>query len=209
MAGTRALDAGCGSGHYTAWLAERGADAVGVDASAEMLAEARERHGDRADFQRADLRGPLPFADDGFDLVLCQLTLDHVAEWGPTVREFARVLVDGGTLVLSCDHPFTTYFVIEHEPREIGNANADAADYYAVERFTKDWRDVEMPVYRRPLAGITTPLFEAGFLLDALREPLPRVADENLAYFAERTPRFLALRARNGIGAGAGAGAEG
>jgi SAM-dependent methyltransferase len=167
-----------------------------------MLAEARERHGDCADFRRADLREPLPVPDDDFDLVLCQLVLDHVAEWEPTVAEFARVLVDGGTLVLSCDHPFTTYFVIEHEPAEVGNANADAADYYAVERFTKDWRDVEMPVYRRPLAAVTRPLFEAGFLLDALREPLPRVADENLAYFAERTPRFLALRARNGTGSG-------
>lgn len=33
------------------------------------------------------------------------------------MEEFARVL-DGGRLVATTDHPFSTYFVIEHEPPE-------------------------------------------------------------------------------------------
>lgn len=193
-------DAACGSGHYAAWMAERGAAVVGFDASPGMLREGRERHGDRVGLLRADLRGPLPFPEGTFDLVVCQLALEHLPDWRPTVREFARVLRDGGRLVLSCDHPFTTYFVVEHEPPSVGNADAESADYYAVERFDRVWGPgedrVRVPVYRRPLAEVTAPLFEAGFLLEGLEEPRPETGTGPLDYFEEETPRFLVVRAR-------------
>lgn len=198
--GLDVLDAACGSGHYAAWMAGRGAEVVGFDASGAMVRTARERHDDAVPFLRADLRGPLPFRDDAFDLVVCQLALEHVRDWRPTAQEFARVLRAGGRMVLSCDHPFTTYHVIEHEPPEVGNADAESSDYYAVERFDRIWgpdeERVEVPVYRRPLSEVTAPLFEAGFALERLEEPTPEVETDHLDYFAERTPRFLVVRAR-------------
>jgi len=42
LAGARVLDFACGAGLTTAWLAERGADVVGLDLSPEALARARE-----------------------------------------------------------------------------------------------------------------------------------------------------------------------
>jgi 2-polyprenyl-3-methyl-5-hydroxy-6-metoxy-1,4-benzoquinol methylase len=39
--GERVLDLGCGTGHLTARIAETGADVVGIDASAEMVEQAR------------------------------------------------------------------------------------------------------------------------------------------------------------------------
>lgn len=198
--GLRVLDAATGSGHYAAALAERDADVVGVDASAEMVAEARERHGAVAAFERADLRERLPFDDGAFDLVVCQLTLEHVEDWDPVMAAFARVLADGGELVVSTDHPFSTYFVIEHEPPDVGSAQAQSADYYAVERYDRDWGTDEeplmVPFYRRPLREVLRPLFDAGFVLADLREPAPGTDDELLGYFDDETPRFLGLRAR-------------
>jgi trans-aconitate methyltransferase len=41
--GERVLDVGCGTGELTKAIADRGARAVGIDASAEMIAEARRR----------------------------------------------------------------------------------------------------------------------------------------------------------------------
>lgn len=40
------LDLGCGTGHLTAEIAETGSDVVGIDASAEMVAAARDAHPD-------------------------------------------------------------------------------------------------------------------------------------------------------------------
>ncbi len=196
--GLDVLDAGTGPGYYAASLADRGANVIGVDASEVMIAEARKRHGDRADFLRADLRGTLPFADGRFDLVVCQLTLEHVRDWDPVMAEFARVLGESGRLVASTDHPFSTYFVIEHEPPEIGSATVQSADYYAVERYERNWGEddpLRVPFYRRPLRGMLGPLFDAGFVLEDLLEPPPGTDDELLGYFDDELPRFLGLRA--------------
>jgi ubiquinone/menaquinone biosynthesis C-methylase UbiE len=201
VSGKRVLDAGCGSGYYSAWLAERGAEVVGVDASEEMIAEATDRHGDAATFRVADLREPLDAFEDGsFDLVVSQLALEHVEDWETPMAEFARLLAPGGRLVVSCDHPFTTYFVIEHEEPEVGSADATAADYYETERYNRVWGEgedrIEIPCYRRPLRGVLEPVFETGLVLEDLREPKPPETDGPLSYFESHTPRFLVLRAR-------------
>jgi 2-polyprenyl-3-methyl-5-hydroxy-6-metoxy-1,4-benzoquinol methylase len=203
--GKRVLDAACGPGYYSAWLAERGGEVVGVDASEAMIAEANRRYGDAATFRQGDLCEPLTGLEPGsFDLVVCQLALEHVEDWEPVMANFARLLDERGQLVVSTAHPFTTYFVIEHEPPDVGNAVAETADYYAVEQYDVVWGEgeeaLEVPFFRRSLQGLVDPLFDVGFALEALREPTPEVDDENLAYFAERTPRFLAFRARKSSG---------
>jgi SAM-dependent methyltransferase len=43
-AGERILDIGCGTGHLTAEIAAAGCEVVGIDASAEMIEEARAKH---------------------------------------------------------------------------------------------------------------------------------------------------------------------
>jgi ubiquinone/menaquinone biosynthesis C-methylase UbiE len=198
--GLRVLDAGVGSGHFAATLADRGATVVGVDASPRMLRAARARHGDAIALCRANVRAPLPFAADRFDLVVCQLTLEHVRDWDALLGEFARVLVDDGRLVASTDHPFSTYVVIEHEPPAVGAAAAETADYYGVERYVRDWSDDtddrRVPFYRRPLREVVRPLFDAGFVLEDLLEPAPDADEGPLAYFDDELPRFIGLRAR-------------
>ncbi|MEE6307994.1 class I SAM-dependent methyltransferase [Plantactinospora veratri] len=97
-----ALDAGCGTGRHTGYLAGKGHRVLGVDSSAEMLARARERVPEAA-FQLADLRR-LPLPDDHVDLVVCALALTHLPDLGPVFAEFARVLRAGGHLVISDAH---------------------------------------------------------------------------------------------------------
>jgi ubiquinone/menaquinone biosynthesis C-methylase UbiE len=54
------LEVGCGTGHWLAWLAERGADRLaGIDASADMLAKAAAKVDD-AHLRHVARRGPCP-----------------------------------------------------------------------------------------------------------------------------------------------------
>ncbi|PSQ47526.1 class I SAM-dependent methyltransferase, partial [Halobacteriales archaeon SW_7_65_23] len=100
VAGEQVLDAGCGTGVYTEWLLEQGADVVGMDASEAMLDHARDAIGDRATFHQADLEKPLDFAEtDAFDGVVSALALGYVADLRDPFGEFARVLEPGGFLV--------------------------------------------------------------------------------------------------------------
>ena len=99
----RALDAACGSGRHAAYLAARGHEVYGVDASPDMLKLARRRV-PSADLREGDL-AHLPFSDASFDLVVCSLALTHCAVLGPPVQELARVLQPGGHAILSDQHP--------------------------------------------------------------------------------------------------------
>lgn len=196
--GERVLDAGCGTGVYTEWLLERGADVVGVDVSEEMLSHARDRVGDDATFRQHDLAEPLDFAsDDAFAGIVSPLALGYVRDWRATFAEFARVLEPGGFLVFS-----------EKNPADAFEAES-GMDYYAVEEQIKEW-SVDVPCYRRPFEEIVNPLLETGFALERVLEPQPTEAFREAwpeRYEKESThPVFICVKARLGTGAG-GAGA--
>jgi malonyl-CoA O-methyltransferase len=99
LAPCRAVDVGCGTGRWTARLA-----AIGIDASPAMLAVAARKPGLRGRLAVGDAAA-LPVASGWADLVLCALTFGHIHDQAGAMREFARVLRPGGTLLLSDFHP--------------------------------------------------------------------------------------------------------
>ncbi|MFC4065290.1 class I SAM-dependent methyltransferase [Actinoplanes subglobosus] len=96
------VDAACGTGRHSEWLAGRGHRVIGVDGSPEMLARARVRV-PSAEFREGRLEA-LPVPDGHADAVVCALALTHVADLKPVFAEFARVLRPGGHLVVSDVH---------------------------------------------------------------------------------------------------------
>ena len=94
LGGRRVLDLGCGKGRFAAHLARAGAEVIGVDLSAAMLAEARGIACARASSRR------LPFADESFDAVVAIEVLEHVGPIAATLAEARRVLRAGGTLAI-------------------------------------------------------------------------------------------------------------
>jgi ubiquinone/menaquinone biosynthesis C-methylase UbiE len=99
----RALDAACGTGRVSARLAAARHDVLGVDATPEMLALAREKV-PGAEFVQGRLE-ELPVEDAAFDLVVCCLALDHCADVGPAIAELGRAARRGGRVVISDIHP--------------------------------------------------------------------------------------------------------
>ncbi|WP_242902840.1 class I SAM-dependent methyltransferase [Actinomadura terrae] len=99
-----ALDAACGTGRYARELAGRGHRVIGVDSSPDMLDRARASVPE-AEFRLGGLhRLPVDEVDE-VDVIVCALALTHVADLGPVMAEFARVLRPGGHLVISDVHP--------------------------------------------------------------------------------------------------------
>ena len=98
------LDAACGTGRHSVYLAERGHQVIGVDHSPEMLAKARKKL-TRGDFREGGLTA-LPLDTGSVDAVVCALALVHLPDIGGAIEEFARVIRPGGRVIISDVHPF-------------------------------------------------------------------------------------------------------
>lgn len=187
VAGLRVLDAGCGSGLYAERLVERGADVVGLDASAALLALAAERLGPQAELHHQDLAEPLTWARDAsVDRVMMALVLHYLDDPLPALRELHRVLVDDGHLVISTHHPALDW-------QRLGGS------YFTDEMYQEQWSSGwTMRYRRRPLQSMTDEFAEAGFLIDRIAEHRPvaemaRVDPRNYDKLST-TPAFIAFR---------------
>lgn len=190
--GKSILDAACGPGKYAEILLARGATVTGFDISPRMIELAKERNRGNGTFFVHDLGQPLDMLDDtSFDVVLCALAMHYVEDWGPTIREFHRVLKPEGLLVLSIDHPFFEYNFFR------------SSQYFDTEAVQCTWKGFGQPVevhsYRRPLHACIAPLTENGFYIDRLVEPKPTPEFEqyDARHYKELNafPSFMCIRA--------------
>ena len=101
--GTRALDLCCGTGDLTFALAQRGADATGLDFSPQMLEVAGERNLkseiSNLKFMEGDAQ-KTPFAENTFDIVTVGYGLRNLTSWESGVDEMFRVGKPGARLIV-------------------------------------------------------------------------------------------------------------
>ncbi len=86
------LEVGCGTGHFSRWLASRGFQTIGLDLSTAMLQQARRHPG--VAYIRGDAHA-LPFANRAFDLVLMVTTLEFLPKPRMAIGEAMRVARQG------------------------------------------------------------------------------------------------------------------
>jgi ubiquinone/menaquinone biosynthesis C-methylase UbiE len=117
LANQTLLDAGCGTGAYTAAFISRVKCVVAIDLNPKMLAVARSRFNDSKSptpvrFCRAAIN-TLPLADAAVDAIMLNQVLHHLgdnaqtgwARWRQVFSECARILKPGGVLIVnSCSH---------------------------------------------------------------------------------------------------------
>jgi trans-aconitate methyltransferase len=92
----RILDVGCGTGHLTAKIAATGAHVVGIDASSNMVQQARENYSS-LQFEVMDAREIL--FDEPFDAVFSNATLHWIKEPSRVAAGIAKALRPSGRFV--------------------------------------------------------------------------------------------------------------
>jgi SAM-dependent methyltransferase len=201
LAGARVLDLGCGFGAFARWAREMGAASVlGVDRSKNMLARARAQTQDPGvTYSLTDI-AHLALSDPAFDLVYSSLTLHYIVDFGALCGAIRGLLVPGGHLVFSVEHPLFT------APRQPGwRTEPDGAKVWPINDYLLEgqrvtaWITPGVVKYHRTVASYVNSLLAHGFQLVHLEEWGPTQAQ--IAAHPEwadevHRPPFLLVSAR-------------
>lgn len=176
------LDAACGNGNYSAYLAQQGARVVAFDYSPRMVALAKKRRArwlDRIEFCVADatdeaqllaLRRERPYTKAVSNMAVMDIT-DIV----PLFRCIGQLLAEGGIFVFATQHPcfvtLTDRYLTPHSYLDIAIEGQPNKQCY----------------YHRSLQDLFGVCFRSGFVIDGCFEETFR---------PKETPDVLIIRAR-------------
>jgi ubiquinone/menaquinone biosynthesis C-methylase UbiE len=186
--GLYGLDVGCGEGHNTRLLSERGALMTGIDISEIFVRHANEAEAAQPlgiDYRLASAVD-LPFEAASFDFVTAFMSLMDIPETERVLAEVYRVLEPGGFFQFSITHPC---FDTPHR-RNLRDGSGytyaiEVGDYFeGREGEVREWlfsaappdakeelEPFRIPVFMRTLSSWLNVLVEAGFLLERFGEP--------------------------------------
>lgn len=175
--GARVLEVGCGTGWLSIGMAQMGCDAVGVDISPAAIrlanslkAASNPAHAGQVRFLAYDGK-TLPLPDGSVDRIVCYDAFHHVRDQGATLKEFARVLCNGGRAAFLEPGP-------NHSRTPM--SQAEMSRHKVIEN------DVAME-------EVTRLAMEAGFdkpqMLLQFQQPLALGVDEFLAWSRDGVPK--------------------
>ena len=166
------LEIGCGAAQGARWLVEAGAVVAAYDVSMGQLRMARrldERSGVHVPLVQADAQA-MPFRSDAFDVVVSAFgAIPFVADSAGVMREIARVLRPGGSVVFSVTHPTRWAFPDDPGPAglTVGQSYFDRTPYVEV----ADGGEASYVEHHRTLGDRVRELVAAGLVLVDLIEP--------------------------------------
>src|SRR5687767_5758686 len=124
--GERVLDIACGTGVVARLAAERvvpNGTVAALDLNPALLSVARSVPSTGAAIHWYETSAEsIPLPDDAFDVVLCQLGLQFVADKGAALREMRRVLAPGGRVLVTTPPPNAFFDVLDEAmTRHVGS----------------------------------------------------------------------------------------
>lgn len=145
------LEWGCGTGKNTEWLATICGNLTAVDLSPGMLAIAKEKvTAQHVQFMEGNLLHSFP-ARVEYDLVCCNLVMEHLEDLRPPFGHISAALKSGGFFYCSELHPFKQY------------AGSRA-------RFEKDGETVVVPCFTHHISDFLDAAETSGLKLVSLKE---------------------------------------
>src|SRR5579859_143887 len=188
-----ALDVGCGEGRFCRMLRSAGVKATGIDPTRQLLELARER--DPCGDYRLGRAERLEFTDASFDLAVSYITLIDIPDFRAAIREVARVLRPGGSLLMANLTGFTSAC---GDRGWVKDADGEYL-HYPVDNYLREfpfwleWSGIRIENWHRPLAAYMTAFLEAGLVLKFFSEPEPISGQAIHQEQARRVPWFVVM----------------
>jgi SAM-dependent methyltransferase len=171
LSGRDSVELGCGTGYVSAWLARRGARAIGLDSSAAQLATARSLQ-DQFGLQFPLLQASAertPCADASFDLAISEYGASIWCDPYAWIPEAARLLRPGGELIFLVNSVFLMLAI----PDQDGLPATDRMlrPYFGMHRF--EWPDDDSVEFHLGHGDMIRLLHSCGLQVEDLLELQP------------------------------------
>ena len=148
----RILELGCGTGKNTEWFASKAEEILAVDFSEKMLELARHKiTNPKVRFLRADITQNWTWSDDKYDLLTCNLILEHIKNLNYIFSQAYSNLNSEGYFFISELHPFKQYKGTKA-------------------RFDTPEGKIELETFTHHVSEFTRSALNAGFIIKRLDE---------------------------------------
>lgn len=214
--GLEGLDVGCGEGHNTRIITEKGALMTGIDISEKFIKHAHQKE-NKDPLNIKYLVGSglnLPFGNNIFDFCISTMALMDMANYYKAVQEIHRVLKKGGFFQFSISHPCFLTPIAEWIYNKKGEKVALACgDYFKrmngeveewifssiPEELKNKYKKFKIARFSHTLSSWLNLLINTGFILEEFDEPYPD--DEKIKKFPQLAdckiiPYFLTIRCK-------------
>lgn len=175
--GLSVLDAGCGTGYFSRQLRRKGATVVGIDYSSKMI-EIAKQQAEKAILaidHHVDTSTSLgTITDNSMDKIVSNFVLMDLDDLEGAVRSFARVLKEGGEVVVAMTHPCFPDPVQSDDPNNPYPVYKWEHSYFEETKvIIPAWAEFETSFigYNRPLSQYFQTFNKHGFKLLDLDEP--------------------------------------
>ena len=182
--GERVLDAACGNGLYSRWLAQLGAQVTAFDFAQPMIERARQYpNAEQIDYRvldGTDEAALLTLGERSFDAAICQMALMDMTEIAPLLRALSELLKPDGRFVFATTHPvFNSAHTVRGMEKQEVEERSVTTHYMKILRYLtpssvrgfalRDQPQLQF-YFERSFQDLLAPCFAAGFVLDALEE---------------------------------------
>ena len=172
VSGKSAIDIGCGEGRFSRLLSGLGATVTGVDLTEPFIERARSLSTGETYLQgnAETLQG---IENDTYDIAVSYIVLVDLQDYRSAVKAAYRVLRPGGRFVVCNIHPMRS--CVEGGWIKQG----DTKLFYPVDNYTDEgprefnWFGRKFVNMHHTLSSYISAFLDAGFVLQALREPVP------------------------------------
>ncbi|MEQ4674387.1 class I SAM-dependent methyltransferase [Providencia vermicola] len=195
------LDLGSGFGDFARYAHSAGAKKVyGVELSKNMIEQATQlTHTDDIEYIQTSMTD-LTMLNGNFDLVISSLAIHYIENFNQLAITIYSQLKEGGKFIFSVEHPMCTAQSSSFTKNDTGEFQCMAVDNYQDESIRHTtWFVDNVIKYHRTIESYVSGLLNAGFTLEALKEPkvIPSALQEKpeTAIFNRYSP-FLLLGAR-------------
>ena len=166
VTGKNVIELGCGGGQCSIAFAKRGASVIGVDLSEKQLSYARKlASSENVDvkFIKAEIEDLSAIPDGSQDVAFSAYAFQYVKNLKVGLDEVYSILKSGGVFVFSLDHPFYWCF-----PENTSELRIVRSYFNGSPRKGDLGRE-----YPRTLSQLFNTLFESGFIVATIIEPIP------------------------------------